>query len=114
MTRNSDYSAREAASVTGQSEGDDVEFFGAAPVSARCYQKQAMDGRRQSGVLSRPCTTPSIAAPSGSKARMFEHRDVRVRAGPLGARSTGAFRQHDVAETVVPGAWLWLLSPKGK
>jgi len=52
-----------------------------------------------------------IAEPSGSKARMFEHKDLRVRAGPLGARSAGQFRQHDVAETVVPGAWLWLLSP---
>jgi hypothetical protein len=62
----------------------------------------------------RPCTTPSIAAASGSKARMFEHRDVRVRAGPLAARSAGELRQHDVAETVVPGAWLWSLSPKGK
>jgi hypothetical protein len=44
------------------------------------------------------------------QARMFEHRDVRVRADPLGARSAGKFRQHDVAEIVVPGAWLWLLS----
>ncbi len=52
----------------------------------------------------RLCTTPSIAAPSGSKARMFEHRDVRVRAGPLGARSAGKFRRHDVAETGVLGA----------
>jgi hypothetical protein len=42
---------------------------------------------------------------------MFEHKDVRVRAGPLGAKSAGKLRQHDVAETVVPGAWLWLLSP---
>jgi len=37
----------------------------------------------------RLCTTPSIAATSGSKARMSEHKDVRVRAGPLGARSAG-------------------------
>jgi hypothetical protein len=48
---------------------------------------------------------------SGSKARMFEHRDVRVRAGLLGARSAGKLRQQDVAEAVVPGVWLWLLSP---
>ncbi|MBU6417655.1 MAG: hypothetical protein KJS83_10860, partial [Xanthomonadaceae bacterium] len=27
-----------------------------------------------------------------------------VRAGPLGARSAGEFRQHDVAETGMPGA----------
>ena len=69
---------------------------------------------KEAELLSCPCTTPSIAAPSGSKARMFEHMDVQVRAGPLGARSAGKSRQHDVAETVVPGAWLWLLSPKGK
>ncbi len=48
-----------------------------------------------------PCMTPSIAAPSGSKARMSEHRDVRVRAGPLGARSAGQWRQHDVVETIM-------------
>jgi hypothetical protein len=35
---------------------------------------------------------------------MVEHRDVRVRAGPLGARGAGKFRQHDVAETGVRGA----------
>jgi hypothetical protein len=35
---------------------------------------------------------------------MSEHRDVRVRAGPLGARSAGKFRQHDVAETAMSGA----------
>jgi len=37
----------------------------------------------------RLCKTPSIAGPSGSKARMFEATDGRVRAGPLGARSAG-------------------------
>src|SRR5690348_1815224 len=46
----------------------------------------------------------SIAAPSGSKARLFEHSDVRVRAGPLGARSTAESSQPDVGETVMPGA----------
>src|SRR5690348_10446382 len=46
----------------------------------------------------------SIAAPSGSKARLFEHRDVRVRAGPLGARSAVEWSQPDVGETVMPGA----------
>ena len=58
-------------------------------------------------LFKRLCTTPSIAAPSGSKARMFEAMDGRVRAGPLGARSAGKFRQHDVAETVVPGAMVF-------
>gem|GEM_PF-1996449 len=73
---------------------------------------EAMDGRHRSRAFPRPCATPSIAAPSGSKARMFEHKDVRVRAGPPGARSAGKLRQYDVAETVVPRAWLWL--PKRK
>ncbi|MBS0383033.1 MAG: hypothetical protein JSR56_11435 [Proteobacteria bacterium] len=48
--------------------------------------------------------TPSIAAASGSKARMSEHTDVRVRAGPLGARGAGKFLRHDAAETGMPGA----------
>src|SRR6185437_6297416 len=52
----------------------------------------------------RPCATPSIAAPSGSKARMSEHRDVRVRAGPLGAKCDGRSSQPDVGSTVMSGA----------
>src|SRR5690242_14757702 len=48
--------------------------------------------------------TASIATPSGSKARLFEHRDVRVRAGPLGARSAAESSQPDVGSTVMPGA----------
>ena len=32
---------------------------------------------------------------------MFEHQDVRVRAGPLGARSVGQSNRHDVGETVI-------------
>ncbi|MDE2270937.1 MAG: hypothetical protein KGJ94_03005 [Xanthomonadaceae bacterium] len=55
-------------------------------------------------LFTRRCMAPSIAAPCGSKARMFEHMDVRARAGPLGARSAGKFRQHDVAETAMAGA----------
>jgi hypothetical protein len=39
-----------------------------------------------------PFAVPSIAAESGSKARLSEHTDVRVRAGPLEARSAGASR----------------------
>src|SRR6185437_15826710 len=46
--------------------------------------------------------TPSIAVTSAGKARLFEHRDVRVRAGALGARSAGQFQRHDVAEAVMP------------
>src|SRR5690348_15656123 len=48
--------------------------------------------------------TASIAAPGGSKARLFEHKDVRVRAGPPGARSAAESSQPDVGETVMPGA----------
>ncbi|MEO6969157.1 MAG: hypothetical protein ABI132_12005 [Rhodanobacteraceae bacterium] len=33
---------------------------------------------------------------------MFDYTDVGVRAGPLGARSAGKSRQHDVVETVMP------------
>ncbi|TAN04621.1 MAG: hypothetical protein EPN36_07910 [Rhodanobacteraceae bacterium] len=59
----------------------------------------------------RPCTTPRSAADRASKARMFEAKDGRVRAGARSASIAGKFRRHDVGETVVPGAWLWLLSP---
>ena len=47
---------------------------------------------------------PSIAAESGSKARMFEHTDVRVRAGPLEARSAGHSDSLDVNQNVAAGA----------
>src|SRR5690348_17857837 len=47
---------------------------------------------------------PSIAAERAGKARMFEHRDVRVRAGSRPARSAGESSQPDVGETVMPGA----------
>jgi hypothetical protein len=58
--------------------------------------------------------TPSIAAASGSKARMSEHKDVRVRAGPLGARSAGQLSRHHVGETVMPGAMALVTFPKRK
>jgi hypothetical protein len=45
---------------------------------------------------------------------MFEHMDVRVRTGPLGAGSTGKYQRHDVADTGMPGTWFWLLLPKQK
>jgi hypothetical protein len=48
--------------------------------------------------------TPSIAAGRAGKARLFEHRDVRVRAGARPARSAGQSSQPDVGETVMPGA----------
>jgi hypothetical protein len=47
-----------------------------------------MDGLAHPGAVA----VPSIAAESGSKARMSEHTDVQVRAGPLLARSTGTLR----------------------
>src|SRR5690242_14781724 len=58
--------------------------------------------------------TPSIAAPSGSKARLFEHRDVRVRAGPLGARCDGKSSQPDVGETVMPVPMALVTFPERK
>jgi len=48
--------------------------------------------------------TPSIAAGRAGKARMSEHKDVRVRAGARPARSAGQSSQPDVGETVMPGA----------
>jgi hypothetical protein len=48
--------------------------------------------------------TPSIADGRAGKARLFEHRDVRVRAGARTARSAGQSSQPDVGETVMPGA----------
>jgi hypothetical protein len=48
--------------------------------------------------------TPSIAAGRAGKARMSEHKDVRVRAGARLARSAGQSSQPEVGETVVPGA----------
>src|SRR6185312_3551868 len=47
---------------------------------------------------------PSIAAGCAGKARLFEHKDVRVRAGARAARSAGQSSQPDVGETVMPGA----------
>src|SRR5690348_15259421 len=47
---------------------------------------------------------PSIAAGRAGKARLFEHRDVRVRAGARPARSAGKSSQPDVGEAVMPGA----------
>src|SRR6185312_14848432 len=58
--------------------------------------------------------TPSIAATSGSKARLSEHRDVRVRAGPLGARWDGKSRQPDVGETVMPAPMALVTFPERK
>jgi len=58
--------------------------FGAHPVRVArqgtlvaLAANEAMDGR-SSKQSTRRCTAPSIAAPSGSKARMFEHKDVRL------------------------------------
>jgi hypothetical protein len=36
------------------------------------------------------------------KGAMSEHRDVRVRAGALGARSAGKSNEHDVRSITVP------------
>jgi len=47
---------------------------------------------------------PSIAAGRAGKARLSEHREVRVRAGARPARSAGKSSQPDVGETDMPGA----------
>src|SRR5579885_3390145 len=43
-----------------------------------------------------------------------EHRDVRVRAGPLGARSAAESSQPDVGSTVMPAQWFWRLFAETK
>ena len=45
---------------------------------------------------------------------MFEHRDVRVRAGALGARSAGQSSQPDVGETVMPAPMALVTFPERK
>src|SRR5574337_1935798 len=100
---------RHSAALLGTANGAFVAPLTAIHGLRRCElqnRRSWMTGN-EAELFSRPCTTPSIAAPSGSKARMFEHRDVRVRAGPLGVRSTGKFRQHEVAETGLPGAMVF-------
>jgi hypothetical protein len=64
---------------------------------------QAMDGRVEVSFRCRRMT-PSTAGGRAGKARLFEHRDVRVRAGARPARSAGQSSQPDVGETVMPGA----------
>src|SRR5690242_4283989 len=53
---------------------------------------------------SRRCMTASIATPGESKAHMFEQVDVRVGAGPLGAKSAAQSSRYDVGEIVMTGA----------
>jgi len=64
--------------------------------------------------LPRRRMTPSIAAERAEKARLFEHKDVRVRAGARSARSAGKSSQPDVGSTVMPARWFWRLLPKQK
>jgi hypothetical protein len=72
-----------------------------------------MDGRVEVsfGALSR-CR--SDEAERASKARLFEHTDVRVRAGAREERSKGSRADRMSADHRVQREWLWLLSPKGK
>ncbi|HWG11112.1 MAG TPA: hypothetical protein VN693_06400 [Rhodanobacteraceae bacterium] len=46
--------------------------------------------------------TPSIAADRAGKARMSEHKDVRVRVGARSGRSGGKSSRQDVGEIVMP------------
>ena len=63
---------------------------------------QSRDGRIRT--IPAPFAVPSIAAESGSKARLSEHTDVRVRAGPLAARSAGHSDSLDVNQNAAAGA----------
>src|SRR5574338_474197 len=58
--------------------------------------------------------TPSIAAGRAGKARLFEHMDVRVRAGARPARSAGQSSQPDVGETVMPAPMALVTFPERK
>jgi hypothetical protein len=72
-----------------------------------------MDGRVEVSFRRRR-VMPSIAAPSGSKARLFDQADARVRAGPLGARSAAESSQPDVGETVMPAPMALVTFPERK
>src|SRR5690348_15359277 len=58
--------------------------------------------------------TPSIAAGRAGKARLFEHTDVRVRAGARPARSAGKSSQPDVGSTVMPAPMALVTFPERK
>src|SRR6185312_5060261 len=62
--------------------------------------------------LRRRRMTPSIAAGRAGKARLSEHRDVRVRAGARPARSAGQSSQPDVGETVMPAPMALVTFPE--
>jgi hypothetical protein len=51
--------------------------------------------------------TPRSTADRASKARMSEHKDVRVRAGARSASIAGKLSRHDVGETGMPGAMVF-------
>ena len=55
----------------------------------------------------RRCMMPRSAAERQSKRRMFEAKEGRVRRGCRSASIAGELRQHDVAETVMPGAMVF-------
>src|SRR5690242_18568053 len=79
-----------------------------------CINETAGHGWPFRSELRRRRMAPSIAAGRAGKARLFEHRDVRVRAGARPTRSAGQSSQPDVGETVMLGPWFWLLLPKQK
>ena len=87
------------------------------PRAARsCAQKQsnAVQGWTDRECFA-PFAVPSIAAGSGSKARMSEHTEVRVRAGPLSARSTGHSDSRTRIRTPRSGPTrFWLLFARAK
>jgi hypothetical protein len=64
---------------------------------------QAMDGHVEASFRRRRMT-PEHRSAKREQGAMSEHRNVRVRAGPPGARCDGQSSQPDVGETGMPGA----------
>jgi len=77
------------------------------PARRRDLRDRDQEQRRASSWLSLPSLAPSSAAGLGGKARMFERRDARVRAGPSSASSAG-HRTKSGARVGCPFSWLLL------
>jgi hypothetical protein len=58
--------------------------------------------------------SPRRTADRASKARMSEHRDVRVRAGARSASTKGSFGNTTLPKPACRAQWFWLLLPKQK
>src|SRR5690348_11148816 len=62
------------------------------------------------GARTRRCTAPRRGADRASKARMSKRGDVASSHRRAIGEHRREVRRHDFGETVVPGAWFWLLS----